>query len=380
MDGHLLHPITQGAWGVDDVLAVDEKSGQVFVTSNRDAIIDKQIYALAIDGSTADKPTRISVADGWHEAKFSRHGEAFVDTWSDPSHPPQICIRHADGTMIAWLLHNEVDNNHPYAPYLKSHAPTEFGTLKAADGQDLQYSIIKPPGFDPNKHYPVMVYVYGGPGAQVVQRAWSNKMFQQYMAQQGYVVFSLDNRGSARRERRFTDVIYRNMGQHEVEDQLVGIDWLAKQSFVDAKRIGVFGWSYGGFMSLRMLAAASDRIAAGVSVAPVTDWRLYDTHYTERFLSQPAENVDGYLQSAVFPHLDGLRSPLLLVHGMADDNVLFSNSTRLMGELQNRGILFELMTYPGAKHSLSTPADQRHVFRTIEAFFARHLDNHTKNE
>ncbi|HXA46216.1 MAG TPA: S9 family peptidase [Burkholderiaceae bacterium] len=380
LDGQLLHPITQGAWGIDDVLAVDEKSGQVFVSSNRDAVIDKQIHALNIDGSTADRPKRITVADGWHEAKFSSHGEAFIDTWSDPSHPPQISIRHADGAMLAWLLHNEVDSTHPYAPFVKSHVPTEFGTLKAADGQDLQYAIMKPPGFDPNKHYPVMVYVYGGPGVQVVQRAWSNKMFAQYMAQQGYVVFTLDNRGSARRERRFTDVIYRDLGPHEVEDQLVGIDWLAKQSFVDAKRIGVYGHSYGGFMSLRLLAAASDRIALGVSGAPVTDWHLYDTHYTEQFLSRPKDNPDGYAQSAVFPHLDGLRSPLLLMHGMADDNVLFSNSTRLMDDLQNRGILFDLMTYPGAKHGMSTPANQRHMYRTIEAFFARHFGRDAKKE
>jgi len=374
LDGHLLHPISQGEWGIDELLAVDEKTGQAFVASNRDVVIDKQIYALAIDGSNADQPKRLTAADGWHEAEFSKHGEAFVDTWSDPTTPPQISIRRPDGSMIAWLLHNELNENHPYAPFLKSHVPTEFGALKAADGQALQYSLMKPPGFDPAKHYPVFLTVYGGPGVQVVKRNWGN-LFNQYMAQQGYVVFSLDNRGSARRERRFTDVIYQNLGKHEVEDQLVGIDWLAQQSFVDPKRIGVFGWSYGGFMSLRLLAAASDRIAIGAAVAPVTDWHLYDTHYTEQFLSLPKENADGYAQSAVFPHLDGLRSPLLLVHGMADDNVLFANSTGLMDELQKRGILFDLMTYPGAKHGLSTPASQRHVYRTIDAFFAKHFNH-----
>jgi len=377
LDGHLLHPISQGEWGIDDLLAVDEKAGLVYVASNRDATIDKQAYALPIDGSAADRPKRVTAADGWHEAKFSERGEAFVDTWSDPSTPPQISIRRPDGSMIAWLLHNELDAGHPYARYLKSHVPTEFGTLQAADGQELHYSLLKPLGFDPTKHYPVFVTVYGGPGAQIVKRAWGS-LFGQYMAQQGYVVFSIDNRGSARRERRFTDVIYRNLGKHEVEDQLVGIDWLARQSFVDPKRIGVFGWSYGGFMSVRLLSAASDRIALGVAVAPVTDWRLYDTHYTEQFLSQPKENAEGYLQSGVFAHLEGLKSPLLLVHGMADDNVLFANSTRLMDDLQKRGILFDLMTYPGAKHGLSTPASQRHVYRTIDAFFARHFGTTAK--
>jgi dipeptidyl-peptidase-4 len=194
------------------------------------------------------------------------------------------------------------------------------------------------------------------------------------MAQQGFVVFTLDNRGSSRRERVFTDVIYGQLGKHEVEDQVTGIDWLAKQSFVDPKRVGVFGWSYGGFMSLRLLAAASDKIAMGVSVAPVTDWALYDTHYTEQFVGgTPKSAPEAYKESGVFAHLDGLKSPLLLVHGMADDNVLFTNSTRLIDTLVNRNVKFDLMTYPGAKHGISSRAGQRHVYGLIESFFKKNL-------
>jgi dipeptidyl-peptidase-4 len=372
IDGRLLHPVTQGEWGIDELLAVDEKAGRVYVASNRDAVIDKQVYALALDGSTADKPQRITKVDGWHDAKFSPHGETFVDAWSDPDTPPQVSIRRADGSLVAWLEHNELNDAHPYAPYRDAHVHTEFGTLHAADGQVLHYSIMKPLGFDPAKRYPVFLPVYGGPGAQTVTRRWGG-LFDQYMAQHGYVVFKLDNRGSTRRERKFTDVIYRNLGKHEVEDQLAGIDWLAQKNFVDAKRIGVFGWSYGGFMTLRLLEAGSDRIALGAAVAPVTDWRLYDTHYTEQFLDRPQDNADGYVQSSVFAHLDGLHSPLLLVHGMADDNVLFTNSTQLMAELQKRGILFDLMTYPGAKHGIALTSSQVHVFRTIATFFDSHF-------
>jgi dipeptidyl-peptidase-4 len=187
-------------------------------------------------------------------------------------------------------------------------------------------------------------------------------------------VFRLDNRGSSRRERQFTDVIYNNLGKHEVEDQLTGVDWLAQQSFVDPKRVGVFGWSYGGFMTLRLLAAASDKIAMGVSVAPVTDWALYDTHYTERYVgATPKSDKDAYDRSGVFAHLDGLKSPLLLVHGMADDNVLFTNSTRLIDELVKRNVQFELMTYPGAKHGISGRTSQRHVYGLIENFFKKNL-------
>ncbi|MDL2356992.1 MAG: S9 family peptidase, partial [Pseudomonadota bacterium] len=278
MDGKLLHAVSSGAWGIDNVQAVDEKTGRVFVSSNRDNVVDKQIYALALDGSSADQPQRITKADGWHEATFSRNGEVFVDTFSDPATPPQVSIRTPDGAMVGWLEHNELNAGHPYAKFKAEHLPTEYGTLKANDGQTLYYSMIKPSHFSASKHYPVFLSTYGGPHAQHVQRKWGNT-FDQYMAQQGYVVFRLDNRGSFRRERSFTDVIYKELGKHEVEDQVAGIDWLAKQKFVDPKRIGVFGWSYGGFMTLRLLAAASDKIAMGVAVAPVTDWALYDTHY-----------------------------------------------------------------------------------------------------
>lgn len=375
MDGKLLHAVSSGSWGIDAVQAVDEKTGRVFVASNRDNVIDKQIYALALDGSTADKPARITQADGWHDAAFARNGEVFVDTFSDPKTPPQISIRKPDGSMVGWLEHNELNASHPYARFKADHLATEYGTLKAKDGQTLYYSMIKPSQFNPAKHYPVFLSTYGGPHAQHVARKWGN-YFDQYMAQQGYVVFRLDNRGSFRRERAFTDVIYQELGKHEVEDQVAGIDWLAKQKFVDPKRIGVFGWSYGGFMTLRLLAAASDKIAMGVAVAPVTDWALYDTHYTEQFVgATPKSDAEAYKKSGVFAHLDGLKSPLLLVHGMADDNVLFTNTTRLIDGLVNRGVKFDLMTYPGAKHGISSRAGQRHVYATIEAFFKRNLGN-----
>jgi dipeptidyl-peptidase-4 len=373
MSGKLLHPISSGEWGIDNVLAVDEAAGKVYVSSNKDALMDKQTYALNLDGSNAGKPVRITKADGMHDTTFAKNGKIFVETFSDPKTPPQVSIRRADGTMVEWLEHNEVKGEHPFAKYMPDLLPTEFGTIKASDGQDLVYSMIKPANFDASKRYPVFLTVYGGPHSQQVTRGWGN-MFKQYMAQQGFVVFTLDNRGSSRRERKFTDVIYGELGKHEVEDQVAGIDWLAKQGFVDPKRIGVFGWSYGGFMTLRLLAAASDKIAMGVSVAPVTDWSLYDTHYTEQFMgTTPKANPEAYKQSGVFAHLDGMKSKLLLIHGMADDNVLFTNTTRMIDALVNRNIQFELMTYPGAKHGISSRAGQRHVYGMIEAAFKKNL-------
>ncbi|HEY1150173.1 MAG TPA: S9 family peptidase [Pseudoduganella sp.] len=373
MNGKLQHAISKGEWGFDDLLAVDEKAGKVYVSANKDAVYDKQVYALALNGSSADKPKRVTQADGWHDSYFSRHGEVFVDTWSDPANPPQVSIRRPDGSLIAWVEKNEVNESHPYYKYKSDLLPVEFGSMKAKDGQTLYYSVIKPWHFDASKKYPVYLSTYGGPHAQHVQRKWDGGHFDQYMAQQGYVVFRLDNRGSSRRERVFTDAIYRNLGKVEVEDQLTGIDWLGTQSYVDSKRIGVYGWSYGGFMSLRLLSQGSDKIAAGVSGAPVTDWRLYDTHYTEQFMDKPSENEDGYKQSTVFAHVDGLKSKLLLIHGMADDNVLFTNTTKMIDALVNRGVQFELMTYPGAKHGVSSRTAKRHVQTYIDAFFRKNL-------
>lgn len=376
LDGHLQHPLTGGGWNVDELLAVDESAGQLFFAANRDAIIDQQVYAVRIDGRDAENPRRISHGDGWHTAQFAKDAPRvalYVDTFSDPDRPPQVSVNAPDGRRLAWIEENPLNTLHPYWPYRDRHVTPEFGRIKAEDGQDLQYALLKPPAFNPARRYPVFVDVYGGPTVQQVQRRWSGDFFDEYMARQGYLVFLLDNRGSARRGRAFSDPIYKRLGEIEVRDQLAGVRWLQGQPWVDAKHIGVFGWSYGGYMTLMMLAKGSDLIAAGAAVAPVTDWRLYDTCYTERYLQRPQDNPKGYADSAVFSALAGLRSPLFLAHGMADDNVLFVNSTQLMSELQKRGVQFELMTYPGAKHGLSTPQMKIHVYTAIQRFFDRQL-------
>jgi dipeptidyl-peptidase-4 len=221
----------------------------------------------------------------------------------------------------------------------------------------------------------VVVYVYGGPASQTVTDSWPGRgdhLFNQYLAQQGYVVFSLDNRGTPRRGRNFGGALYGVQGTVEVADQLRGVAWLKQQPWVDPARIGVQGWSNGGYMTLMLLAKASDTYACGVAGAPVTDWGLYDSHYTERYMNLPANNTKGYEAARVLAHIDGLRSRLLLIHGMADDNVLFTNSTSLMSALQKRGQPFELMTYPGAKHGLSG-SNALHRYRLAEDFLGRCL-------
>ncbi|QNP39556.1 S9 family peptidase [Lysobacter terrestris] len=366
--------LTAGDWPVDDVLAVDEAAGFVYFAAGKDSPLDVQVYRVPLAGGAIE---RLSTPDGTHKATFAGNASVYVDNWSTPDTPPQLQLFRNDGTLVATLLDNDLDDpRHPYASYRAAQRPLEFGTLTAADGRTaLHYSLIKPAGFDPSRRYPVVVYVYGGPAAQTVTRSWPGKgdhWFNQYLAQQGYVVFSLDNRGTPRRGAAFGGALYGKQGTVEVADQLAGIQWLQAQPWVDGKRIGVHGWSNGGYMTLMLLAKASGRYACGIAGAPVTDWGLYDTHYTERYMDLPAANPDGYRDARVLQHIDGLTSPLLLVHGMADDNVLFSNSTALMSALQKRGQPFELMTYPGAKHGLKG-ADLLHRLRISEAFLARCL-------
>ncbi|MDR2012979.1 MAG: S9 family peptidase [Rhodanobacter sp.] len=373
MDGQQRRQLTRGKWEIDKLLALDEKNGKVYFAGNRDDALQAQIYVARLDGTDADKPQRISEGEGWHTADFGENAATWVDTYSDLAIPPQVSLRRADGSRIAWIEQNELKPGHPFWPYRDSLVIPEYGTLTSEDGQRLHYRIYKPMGLDEHKKYPVFMTYYGGPGNQYVKRNWGN-LFEQYMAEHGYVVFAPDNRGSPRRGRRFSDAIFKQLGKAEIADQLVGIDWLRAQPWVDAKRIGVFGWSYGGYQTLMLLAKASDRIAAGVAVAPVTDWSIYDSHYTERYLDTPQHNRQGYALSSVFHWLDGLRAPLLLVHGMADDNVLFANSTQLMAALQQRGVQFRLMTYPGGKHGLAvTPAMKKHVYTLIADYFDEKL-------
>lgn len=360
--------LTSGEWMVEDVLALDERAGTVWFSGTLDSPLERHIYALPLSGG---KPQRLSHDEGWHDATFADNASVYVDLWANPQTPPQTQLFRSDGSLLATLVENRIGEGHPYQRYSDAHRPIEYGAISAADGQILHYSLIKPANFDPGKKYPVVVSVYGGPAAQTVRRTWAPD-FNQYLAQHGYLVFSIDNRGTPRRGVRFGSALYRHQGGVEVEDQLRGLQMLRGLPYVDTKRVGVYGWSNGGYMTLMLLAKASHAYACGVAGAPVTDWGLYDTHYTERYMGLPADNAAGYRDATVLAHIDGLTSRLLLLHGMADDNVLFTHSTRLMSALQQRGMAFELMTYPGAKHGLRGK-DNLHRLKLTEDFFARCL-------
>jgi dipeptidyl-peptidase-4 len=253
--------------------------------------------------------------------------------------------------------------------------PVEFVKVDVGDGVTLDGWMIKPPSFDATKKYPVIVNVYGGPASQTVKETWQPDL-NQYFAQHGYVVFSVDNRGTPRRGAAFGGALYGKQGTVEVDDQRAALHWLTAQPGIDKDRVGVYGWSNGGYMTLMLLARGQGDYDCGVAGAPVTDWGLYDTHYTERYMDLPKSNPAGYKAARVLEHIDGLvgeNAPkLLLLHGMADDNVLFTNSTELMSALQKRGQPFELMTYPGAKHGLKGK-DLLHRMKMTDAFLARCL-------
>jgi dipeptidyl-peptidase-4 len=384
-DGRSLQALTQGPWPVDALLAVDAAAGKLFFSAGlHEGAADAtqaHVFAASLDGGA---PVQLSRERGMHAASFAGNGTVYVDHWSSSTTLPQIHLHRADGLRIATLLDNDLHAPmHPYAAYRAAHLPIRFGTLDAADGvTPLHYSLLLPAGFDPQRRHPVVVYVYGGPAAQTVTDSWpvrGDALFNQYLAQQGYVVFSLDNRGTPRRGRDFGGALYGRQGTVEVDDQLAGIAWLRAQPWVDAARIGVHGWSNGGYMTLMLLARAPQAYACGVAGAPVTDWALYDTHYTERYMGHPARHADGYTQASVFTHLHGLREDaLLLLHGMADDNVLFTHATQLMSALHRRGTGFELMTFPGARHGLQGQ-DLLVRYRMMERFFRRKLGASAKD-
>lgn len=372
LSGRQLAQITSGNWVVDSLQAIDEDRGVLFFDGFADSALEKHLYEAPLAGAGAAR--RITSPSGWHEVEVAKSGKAYIDSFSSSSVPIRVSLHSADGDRLTWLVENPMDESHPYFPYLDRHQLPEIGTLEAEDGQTLYYSLLKPVDFDPDKRYPVIVYTYGGPGAQEVRQQWSRAIvFHQYLQQQGYVVFTLDNRGSTHRGTAFEFPIHKRMSIVEVEDQRRGVEYLGTLAFVDPDRIGIYGWSYGGYMTLMAMMQAPDAFKVGVSGAPVTDWRLYDTHYTERYMSTPSENAKGYDLSNVLSYVEQLRGPLLIIHGMADDNVLLNHSTLLFREMQKKGVQFESMLYPNETHGFRDPDINVHRTQLMMNFFDRYL-------
>jgi dipeptidyl-peptidase-4 len=364
--------LTRGNWEVVDVKGVDEANQRVYFTGTLDHPDEQHLYWVSY--AQPARPVRVTEG-GWHNtAEMDKKATRALITRSNANQPPQVYLADAGGRRIAWIEENKLDASHPYAPFLDSHQAAVFGTLPAADGTPIPWKMLSPKR-EPGKRYPVFVQVYGGPSGGQVFRNWQNPIHQ-YLVDQGWIVFSVDNRGTPRRGRAFADQLYLKLGSVEVEDQLAGVEWLKRQPFVDGERIAVYGWSYGGFMVAKLLEAAPGAYAAGIAGAPVTNWELYDTHYTERYLGNPAIDPTPYQRANTLAAAGRIADPLLIIHGMADDNVVFENTTAMVARLQDEKKLFELSVYPGATHAVTGEARQTHVWKTIEDF----LDRRVKQE
>ena len=360
--------LTSGAWEVKEVIGVDEKRGVVTFTGNRETPLEQQVYSASLDGK--GEVRLLSEKGWWNAGVMDGSGSRMLLSRSSSDQPMQIYLADREGKRLRWLSENRVEGDHPYAPYKAAHVPTQFGTIKAADGTTLYTRLLTPP-LEQGRRYPVFMIHYGGPGGgRQVTNQWTGAL-QHYLVQQGWVVFAVDNRGTPDRGKAFEDPIYHAMGTVEVADQLAGVEWLKKQGFVDPARIATYGWSYGGYMTLKLLEKAPGVFAAGISGAPVTKWELYDTHYTERYLGDPKAKNSAYPASNALAEAGKIADPLLLIHGMADDNVVLEHSTAFMSAMQELGKPFDLMLYPGQTHRFAGEGPNVHIWRMIEQFLAR---------
>ncbi len=365
LEGKQLAQITRGDWEVTSVDGFSDGKGLVYFTATEKSPLERHLYVVALGGGF----TRLTKEEGTHAAVFAPNAAAFIDTFSNTAAPPRQDLFRADGSRIAAINENKIAELGEY-----HLSPMEFITVKSRDGVPLNASMIKPPDFNPQKKYPVLVYIYGGPHAQVVRNAWGGATFlwHELMAQKGYIIFSLDNRGSWGRGHHFEEPIHFRLGKQELSDQRDGVQYLKSLPYVDANRIGIWGWSYGGHMTLHAMFEDGDDFKAGFAGGPVTDWRYYDTIYTERYLGLPQKNEKGYDDSSPVKYAGQLKGKLLIAHGTGDDNVHFANTLSVINDLIDAGKYVEVLAFPGRGHGVSDPAARRVLMKRVTQFF---LDN-----
>jgi len=370
-NGLVERQITHGHWAVSEIAGIDEKGGAAFVTANAETPASWGVFRVPLAGGDA---VRVSPGGGVHSPVFSKDGTVYADAHSALDAPPRIDIRKPgddddeDGPPFTLAASDLV-------PYARDDVANDLFPIEKRDGTELWCHVTRPAAFDPEKRYPVIVYVYGGPGVQMVRDAFHPTIqpWRDALAARGFVVFTVDGRGSAGRGREFETPIHLRLGEVEVEDQLAAVAYLKDQPYVDPARIGVFGWSYGGTMAIALLTKGEGAFRAGVAVAPVVDWREYDSAYTERYMQRPDDNPEGYAASSLVGAVGELRAPLLLAHGLADDNVHFVGTARFIDALVEAGKVFDLLVYPGRSHGLKGGRARGHLFSAITRFFERRL-------
>ncbi|MBV8864394.1 MAG: S9 family peptidase [Acidobacteriaceae bacterium] len=364
--GELLGQLTAGEWEVVAVSAIDEERGRVYYTSSEASPLETQLYSVPLSGGASSRITKV---EGTHEIHANKQGDSFVDSYSNLKQPEQTVLLTPDGEQVAIVRPGDNTVAEKYAL-----APEEIVQVKTADGVTLYARLIKPGSFQSGTKYPVIVYVYGGPGAQSVRNRWYGPGLEQVLAAQGYVVWQLDNRGSKGRGMAFEAPIYRNLGKQEVADQRLGVEHLIQMGFADPNRIGIFGWSYGGYMTIHSLLLAPDLFKVGVAGAPVTDWHNYDTIYTERYMGLPDKNTQAYDASSNVKDAGKLEGKLLIVHNIEDDNVLFQNTVQMADALENANKQYFMQVYPQKSHGVDGRL-RKPLYSAITAFFNDNLKN-----
>ena len=364
IDGEELRQLTQGPWEVTGIAGVDENTDRVYYTSSETSPLERQFYSV---GMTGEGKQRLSTGAGTHTIAMGPGGHFYLDTFSSLSSPPRTTVHAGDGRELRVYREQNKRLTDEY-----DLLPTELVNFKTPDGTLLYARLIRPAGFDAAKKYPAVVLVYGGPDAQGVHNAWMGADLDQVLANRGFVVWQVDNRGSSGRGHAFETPVFRKLGATELADQVAGIDYLVSLGFVDRARVGIRGWSYGGFMTLNAMLNAPDVFRAGLAGAPVTDWHNYDTIYTERYMGLPQDNPDGYKSTALPPQAKHLKGRLLIAHNVEDDNVLFHNSVQMIEALERAGNLFEMQAYTQKTHAV-TGAEALQLNALIVDFFERSL-------
>ncbi|TYA53137.1 S9 family peptidase [Formosa maritima] len=363
-DGELLNQITKGNWEVTSYYGYDEKQDKIFYQSTENGSINRDVYSIKLNGRDKERLTK---SEGSNRASFSADFSYFINSFSSASTPPEYTLNEAkSGNLIKSIKDND-KLSEKLLDYKTSKK--EFSTIHV-NGNDLNMWMIKPANFDESKQYPLFMYQYSGPGSQSVSNSWnsSNDYWYQYLAQKGYIVACVDGRGTGFKGAKFKKVTQKEMGKYEVEDQIEAAKQLGKLPYIDASRIGIWGWSYGGFMSSNALFKGNDVFKMAIAVAPVTSWRFYDSVYTERYMTTPQENPSGYDENSPLNHVDKLDGDFLLIHGTGDDNVHVQNTMRLAEALIQANKQFEWMIYPDKNHGIYGGNTRLHLYTKMSNF------------
>jgi dipeptidyl-peptidase 4 len=368
MSGKLINQITQGEWDVSALVGIDQKSGVLYYSSFEVSSLEQHVYRVGLNGRNKRKMTE---DQGTNRLVFSADFSYYILTHSSANSPVRISLHDERGRLLRML-----EENNRLRTNIKAYgfSRVEFLTVPGADGTPLNAFMVRPKDFDPGKQYPLFMYVYGGPESQTVRDGWMRNLpWLQLLVQHGYVVACVDNRGTNGRGEAFRKSTYMQLGKLETEDQIAAAQWFGSHPWIDAGRIGIYGWSYGGYMSLLCMTRGAHVFKVGIAGAPVTSWRFYDTIYTERFMRTPQENPDGYDDNSPINHVERMQGKLLLIHGTADDNVHFQNSVEMTDKLVQANKYFDMLFYPNRSHGIYGGNYNFHLNKSMTDFIFNHL-------